>query len=256
MPYLVIIIGLVLSFPLLMLRKAFETNVRHHDIELSTYHSQKPFRILFISDIHCRKITERFISQIDSEIEAVIIGGDLAERGVPLKRVQENINQLAKIGPLYYVWGNNDREVGEQHIKNFIQHVGGEILDNKSICLKFHQQPIWLVGIDDVSKGRADIEKSFANVPKEDTIIFISHSPFVFNTVKEQFHSNVLLAGHTHGGQIRLGKWGYYKIGSIKKRNDEVTLISNGYGTTGIPLRFGAPAECHILSIKKNSINA
>jgi len=253
MRYLVTIIGVVLSMPLFMLVKAFEINIRRQDIELTNYPNQNPFRVFFISDIHRRKIPNRLIKQIDTEIDAVIIGGDLAERGVPLKRIQENILRLAKIGPLYYVWGNNDREVGEQNIRKYIQNVGGTILENEAICIIKQNQRMWVVGIDDVSAGLADIEKSFENVPKEDMKIFVSHTPFVFSKVKDKFKSTILLAGHTHGGQIRLGKWGFYQKGSLKKELDEATLISNGFGTSLIPLRYGAPAECHILSIKHKS---
>ncbi len=251
MRFLITFIATAVFVPLLMLKKAFEINVRHHQIELSNLPNQNPFRVFFISDIHRRKISNHLINQIGTGIEAVIIGGDLAERGVSLKKVEENINRLAKIGPLYYVWGNNDREVGEEHIRQYILNVGGIILENEAICVNNQGEPIWIVGIDDVSSGRADIPKSFAFVPENDTIIFVSHTPFVFNNVKEHFNPNLLLAGHTHGGQIRLGKWGYYQKGSLRYGQKDVTLISNGFGTTLIPMRLGAPAECHVLTLKK-----
>lgn len=253
MRYLAGIIGVVLLVPLLMMKKAFEINVRHQELELKNYHSNKPLNVFFISDIHRRKITSRLLNKVDSNIQAVIIGGDLAERGVPLSRIEENINALAKIGKIYYVWGNNDREVGAHHIRRYIQNVGGIILENEAICINNSQQPVWIIGLDDVSSGRADIKKSFANVPEHNPTIFVSHTPFVFEKVMNQFQSDVLLAGHTHGGQIRLGKWGYYQKGSLVNGENEVTLISNGYGTTLVPLRLGAPAECHILSIKHGS---
>lgn len=253
MRYLVSILGVILIVPLLMLKKAFEINVRHQDIELRNYDGKTPFNVFFISDIHRRKITKRLLEKVNTDIHAVIIGGDLAERGVPLSRVKENIKALAKIGPIYYVWGNNDREVGAQHIRTFIQNFGGIILENEAICIKNPQQQVWIIGLEDVSSGRADIQKSFANVPENEPVIFVSHTPFVFDKVKDLFYSDVLLAGHTHGGQIRLGKWGYYQKGALKNGPNEVTLISNGYGTTFLPLRLGAPAECHILSIKHKS---
>lgn len=250
MRYLATIIGFTLCIPLIMLKKAFETNIRHQQIDISSYKDQHPFRVFFISDIHRRKITNHLVEEVGTDIHAVIIGGDLAESGVPLEQIEDNIKQLAKIGPIYYVWGNNDREVGERHIRKYIQNVGGIILENEAICVKTNAHHIWIVGLEDVSSGRANISKSFANVPEEDPIVFVSHTPFVFHKVKDRYTSDLLLAGHTHGGQIRLGKWGYYQKGELKKGRDEFTLISNGFGTTFIPLRLGAPAECHILTIK------
>ena len=252
MRYFVTILGVILCIPLVMIKKAFDSHVRHHEIELVNYVGARPFRIFFISDIHRRKISKHLLNQVGTDIDAVIIGGDLAEKGVPLKRVESNINQLAKIGPLFYVWGNNDREVGENHIRKFIQNAGGKLLENEAVCLQKHSDKFWLVGIDDVSSGRADIDKSFTNVPRDEktTVIFVSHTPFVFNKVKDYYKPSVLLAGHTHGGQIRLGRWGYYQRGTLKQEQDSVSLISNGFGTTFIPLRFDAPAESHILTIK------
>lgn len=253
MRYFAIILGIVSCIPLFMLRKAFETNVRYHDLPLSNYKEEKHFRLFFISDIHRRNISESLVKKVGSDFQAVIIGGDLAESGVPLARIEENIKQLAKIGPLYFVWGNNDREVGEQPIRKMIENVGGKLLENEAVCINTGKQKIWLVGIDDVSSGRADIAKSFKDVPADDSVIFVSHTPFVFNKVKRRFPSNVYLAGHTHGGQIRFGKWGYYEKGALQSKREEFTLISNGYGTTFVPLRLGAPAECHVLSMMKKS---
>ena len=51
------------------------------------------------------------------EIDIVIIGGDLARKRCTLTRIAENIGKLAQLGPLFYVWGNNDREVGEQEMR-------------------------------------------------------------------------------------------------------------------------------------------
>ena len=254
MRFLVTILGVAFCIPVIMFKKAFETNIRHQNIELVSYKDRNPFRLFFISDIHRRKITTDLIKEVGTDIQAVIIGGDLAESGVPLEQIERNIKQLAKIGPLYYVWGNNDREVGEHHIRKYIQNVGGTILENEAIRIKTNAHHLWIVGIEDVSSGRADIKKSFENVPKDDPIIFISHTPFVFNKVKDQYNPDVLLAGHTHGGQIRFGKWGYYEKGALKKNRDDFTLISNGFGTTFVPFRFGAPAECHILTIRHKEV--
>ena len=58
-----------------------------------------------------------------------------------------------------------------------------------------------------------------------------------------------MLAGHTHGGQIRIGKLGLLEKGSFHTNSNQAKLISNGYGTSTVPLRLGAPAECHVITI-------
>lgn len=237
-------IGLV---PLYMLKKAFETNIVHHEVVTEKFIDQSPFRIFFISDIHRRKITKKLITNLSS-IDAVIIGGDMAEANVPITRIEDNLKKLAKVAPIYFVWGNNDREIGESIIRNLIEQVNGKILENQSICLRDEQHRIMIVGIDDVSTGRANIQHAFESINNEDTVVFVSHTPSVFKKVQYAYNPDILLAGHTHGGQIRLGPLGLYPAGKFNKKRNHASLISNGFGTTLLPFRLGAPAECHVLT--------
>lgn len=252
MRYIVWLLGMIGLVPLLMLKKAFETNIVHHEIATKKFIDQSPYRIFFISDIHRRKITNKLITKLSS-IDAVIIGGDMAEANVPVNRIADNLKNLAKIAPIYYVWGNNDREVGESTIQGLIEQVNGNILENQAICLRNERHRIMLVGIDDVSSGRADIQHSFVSIKKEDTVVFVSHTPSVFKKVQNAYNPDILLAGHTHGGQIRLGPFGLYPEGKFSEKRNHVTLISNGFGTTLLPFRLGAPAECHVLTLHRSN---
>ena len=67
--------------------------------------------MFFISDIHRRIVSESIIEEVSGKVDVVIIGGDLLEKGVPMERVKENIKKLKKLGPILFVWGNNDYEV-------------------------------------------------------------------------------------------------------------------------------------------------
>lgn len=238
-----------------MLKKAFETNILHHEISTDKFIDQKPFRLFFISDIHRRKVSNGLIKEVGSTVDIVIIGGDLAEANVPEKLIAENLRKLARIAPVFYVWGNNDREVGESLIRGLIEKVNGTLLENKAVCVRDHGHRIQIVGIDDVSSEKADIQKSFESIHKEDTIIFVSHTPSVFNKVRSVYNPDLLLAGHTHGGQIRLGGFGLYPLGEFVIKDKKATLISNGYGTTFLPLRLGAASECHIVTIQGSTYN-
>lgn len=231
-----------------MLKKAFETNILYHEVSTEKFIDQKPFRIFFISDIHRRKIPNKLLIKSSSPIDIVIIGGDLAEANVSKERIEDNLKKLAQVAPIYYVWGNNDREVGETTIQQLMKQVNGTILENQAICVRNDHHKIMLVGIDDVSAGRANIQHSFEAVKKKDTIIFVSHTPSVFKKV-ETYKPDIKLAGHTHGGQIRMGPIGLYPVGEFVTGDNSASLISNGFGTSLLPFRLGAPSECHVLTI-------
>ncbi|MCZ2259483.1 metallophosphoesterase [Sporosarcina sp. G11-34] len=205
-------------------------------------------KLFFISDIHRRKIDEKLIMKINTDIDAVIIGGDLAERGVPLSRVSQNIQMLASLGPVYFIWGNNDREAGEKEIRAIIAEYDGKILDNESVFVEGH--PKWgILGVDDPSSRNADVPKTLSEVEKYEKTILVTHTPSLFRKVEPVFQPDLMLAGHTHGGQIRIGKFGLFEKGSCKMDGNRAQLVSNGYGTSTLPLRLGARPECHIIEI-------
>ena len=90
---------------------------------------------------------------------------------------------------------------------------------------------------------------SLQNIEQYDNVIFVSHQPKVLREIEHFFQPNLMLAGHTHGGQIRIGKLGLLERGKFQTNSGRGKLISNGYGTSTIPLRLGAPPECHIITI-------
>lgn len=240
--------GLAASAGLLlfMLRNAFRNNLKRETIRLNTETPFEPFEMLFISDIHRRKIPD---SLIGFPVDAIVIGGDLVEGGVPLERVEWNLSLLSRHAPVYFVWGNNDREIREEKLRQLFEKYNITVLEDESVSL-FGQPNLKLVGLDYFAYRKNGIENAFSNVSDTDTVIFITHTPFVFKQVTGKYRVDFQLAGHTHGGQIRFGPFGIYKKGRLFEKGGIIHLISNGYGTTKLPLRLGAEAEFHLFSIK------
>lgn len=230
---------------LFMFRNAKKVHKKQDKLLLNAETPFRPFRIVFIADIHRRKLPKNII---DSRVDAIVIGGDLTERGVPLERTAKNLRILAEAAPVFYIWGNNDREVGERELRKVLNHYNVKILDNESVEL-FGQHRLKLVGIDYFSGTEGKLAKAFADVSPGDTVIFVSHTPAAFKLLGSEHPADLLMAGHTHGGQIRLGNLGFYTKGSMKKIGSRYELVTNGYGTTSVPLRFGAEAQYHVLDI-------
>ena len=85
----------------------------------------------------------------------MIIGGDLTENGVPFQRIKENILQLKKLGPVFFVWGNNDYEVDVPLLDAMLLHLGVKVLVNSSVLFESETgDRIFLVGVDDLSTKR------------------------------------------------------------------------------------------------------
>lgn len=245
MKYLMKIALAALAFLLVMVRNAFAEKLIQQTVKLPTDKAFEPFKLLFIADIHRRVIKADLIK---FPVDVIVIGGDLVEKGVPLERVQENIKNLRACAPVYFVWGNNDREVDENKLREIFNQFDVIVLEDESVAL-FGNEQLRLVGLDHFAYKPNGFKNAFENVKENDTVLFVSHTPFDFWKVKGPYSANLLLAGHTHGGQIRIGPFGLFDKGSMKIKKDRIELISNGFGTTTLHLRLGAQAEYHVLTI-------
>lgn len=210
-----------------------------------------PISIFFISDIHKREISDKIIEEVRGKSDLVIIGGDLLEKGVPFSRVERNIDKLLTLGTVYFVWGNNDYEVNTSRLKQIFKKKGIIEIVNTSVKVPIHNGVFNMIGVDDASTQRANYPLSLNQAHPTDLNILVSHDPRLVKQVRLEDGIDLMISGHTHGGQIRLFGWGMYKKGRLEKLPQTTLLVSNGYGTTAIPLRLGAPAETHLLTIEK-----
>lgn len=232
-----------------MIKEAFEHNVLQHNIEVKG-ECEEQIKLFFISDIHNRLISEKEIGDKKGNFDGVIIGGDLADKRTPIERLIKNIQFLTTLGPVYFIWGNNDREVGEERLRKILSDSNVTIIENDAILLPNRKNTIWINAIDDTTTNNVDLDKTFAKTEAKDVVFFVSHNPQVFSQVLAQYKVDFLMGGHLHGGQIRLGPFGIYPHGSFSYKKGVPVLISNGYGTTLLPLRFGAKPQCHIIDVK------
>ncbi|MEO4053193.1 metallophosphoesterase [Solibacillus sp. CAU 1738] len=247
MEFIIFLLAVLILFTLFMIKQAFENNIREHSVRIYGDVTEQ-LRIFFISDVHLREINSDMIRKINTA-DAVIIGGDFCDGRTSFERIKYNTALLQTLGPVYFVWGNNDHEVGEIRLRKFFSQVGVEIIENSAQLLQSKNR-VWLSAINDTSTMKYDFEKAFKKCGKEDITIFVSHNPQIFYRVKNYFKPQLMMGGHLHGGQIRFWKFGVHPHGSFSLRDGIPTLISNGYGTTLVPVRLGAKPECHIITIE------
>jgi predicted MPP superfamily phosphohydrolase len=189
--------------------------------------------------------------------DVVVIGGDLTEKGVPLKRVKENLEKLKKVGPIFFVWGNNDYEADFHDLDALLLESGVKSLDNTAVIFESEEgEKLSLLGVDDLNQNRDRLDLALSDAEKDSFKILACHYPNIMEKILPEHKISLVLSGHTHGGQIHILGYSPYKRGGIRKFAHTTVLISNGYGTTGIALRLGAPAECHLLTIRKRDQHA
>ncbi|WP_462412059.1 metallophosphoesterase [Neobacillus sp. Marseille-QA0830] len=252
---MVILIIMGGSLLVIMLREAFLNKVVVHHLLFPDYPvNLEPVSIFFISDIHRRNISNEVIQLVIGKADFVVIGGDLTEKGVPYERVKRNLEKLVQIGPVYFVWGNNDFEADMQILSTLFATIGIKVLDNKMVILKEDlEDKICLIGVDDINQNRDRLDLALQATEKSSFKIVASHYPNIMKKILSEHNINLVLSGHTHGGQIHLFGYSPFKRGGLESKGKTILLVSNGYGTTGIPLRLGAPAESHLLILGNES---
>lgn len=209
--------------------------------------------IFFISDIHRRKVSEKLINKVRGQSDIVIIGGDLAEKGVSFERISENIDVLKTLGPTYFVWGNNDYEIDYHRLDSLLLEKGVKILDNTAVSFESRSgEKLSLLGVDDMSEDRDRLDMALFDAGDSAFKILVCHNPRIVKKIKKEHNIRLVLTGHTHGGQIRIMNFGFYEKGKLSDNGTYKLLISNGYGTTGVPLRLGAVPETHLMTLKRN----
>ncbi|HYK73045.1 MAG TPA: metallophosphoesterase [Pseudoneobacillus sp.] len=246
-----IFIGLILY----MVKEAFANRVVINELSFTDFpETFGEVSIFFISDIHRRKIASKMIDKVKGKVDMVIIGGDLTEKGVPLDRTKENINLLKELGPVYFVWGNNDYEVDYHELDALLLSLGVKILDNTAVQFESREgEKFVLLGIDDMNEKRDRLDYALSDAGEEGFRILAAHNPRIIAKIRESHHIRLTLTGHTHGGQIHILGYSPYEKGTIKQLSQTTLLISNGYGTTAMPMRLGARAETHLIILKKKS---
>ncbi|TGB04502.1 metallophosphoesterase [Halobacillus salinus] len=248
---IIVLAFIVLSF-CYMFYTAQRDHLRFHKFTDSQYPSQIPLRIFFISDIHNRIIKESTMHGVE-DVDVVIIGGDLVDKRTSASKLKSNLHQLLKLdAPIYFIPGNNDHEYQEGNLISLLNDYNIGTLSNDDRILDAKDNSFLLSGLDPYFLR----PRRMMSAAIEDTDYFqvlCVHDPYVFERMnvedKKKFH--LVLSGHTHGGQIRVLGMGPYQRGVFRSMESQTILVSEGYGTSVFPLRFGTRAECHILEVSK-----
>ncbi|MGN9864950.1 metallophosphoesterase [Bacillus swezeyi] len=211
---------------------------------------KEPLNLFFISDIHRRTVSTEIIQEVKEHgVHLVVIGGDLAEHGVPFPTIEENIKRLASLGKTYFVWGNNDYEVDQQRLTGIFKKYGVTALRNESVLYEHNGQVVNICGVDDIRLELDDYREAVHRLQSNAPTLLVSHNPEIHHQIHETDGIDAVFSGHTHGGQIRIGRLGLYEKGGMGMVHQACYLISNGYGTTKLPLRLGARPETHLIKL-------
>jgi predicted MPP superfamily phosphohydrolase len=170
--------------------------------------------------------------------------------------------ELARLSAPLGTWavlGNHDWWHDPAGIRTSLTAVGISVLENDAVLLGPEGARFWLAGLGDQRayrlghgrfRGVDDLPRTLSQIRTGDPIVLLAHEPDIFAHLPERIA--LTLAGHTHGGQIRLpliwpafvpSKYGArYAYGHVVEDGRHL-IVSGGLGTSFIPARLGMPPE-------------
>lgn len=248
--------------PRLIEEKHFKIKSREIPPELSGK------KIVFLSDTHCGLFfSQERLNDLVARVSAlqpdiVFLGGDYADGGSRYSK--QAAAALGKIkGVLTQtvgVLGNHDYQAKNGNVTAFFEEEGIKILNNENLILGEDNwgRRLIVAGIEDLKLGWPNLDQALASTSAEDYVILLSHNPDVSEEKNVQ-NADLILSGHTHGGQITFfGLWapitmsdyGQKYVSGLTETSFGQTITSNGIGTVALPMRFFARPQIVVIELE------
>ncbi len=165
------------------------------------------------------------------------------------------------------VWaclGNHDFWTDPDGVAAALEAVGIGVLRNRHVQLERNGQTLYLAGIDDIWLGADDLDRALDGIPTDAPVVLLAHNPD-FLPKAEARGIDLMLSGHTHGGQIRvplLGPIGIptglgkYYVAGLHRPGATTLYVSRGLGVVGVPVRVNCPPEFTHLTLTREAVHS
>lgn len=230
-------------------------------------------RVAQLSDIHLDEYTEpSFLEEIVKRVnslapDVVLLTGDFVTRGSltfvaanhAVQRCAEILRTLA-CHERYAVLGNHDVTVGAALVTNSLESHGVPVLRNRYVDLTRGGSSLSLGGTADPGTDLPDLNLAIPARPKG-PVILMAHAPDYADSVAAHPRASsvdLMLSGHSHGGQIRLPIVGPVVLPPMGRKYVEgpyqlgrmQLYVNRGIGTVGLPFRLNCPPEISLFTLQ------
>ncbi len=231
-------------------------------------------RLAQISDLHLEEYTEpsylrRVVEQVNAlDPEMVLLTGDFVSRGPGPHSVAMKAAGLAaeiltelKAPQRVAILGNHDVGVNADWVVRELEAHGTPVLVDSFLPLERHRERLYICGSDDAGTRVPD---PFLAIPADPRapVIYLVHEPDYLDIFKHHPRFplvDLMLSGHSHGGQIRLPLIGPLVLPPMGKiypsglyRQGKLQLyVNRGIGTVGLPFRLNCPSEITHITLQR-----
>jgi len=220
--------------------------------------------LVHISDIHIGSIGYRERRAIDiindAHPDIIVLSGDLVHGRSRPHELETFLGSLRARYGKFLVWGNHDYWNGVPGTwgPDVVHRSGFTLLRNSSSVIHYSGAKIVIAGLDDPITGHDNLRLAMTRVSRRDACILVAHTPEVVHSLGN-WDIDLVLAGHTHGGQVRLPLVGALWVPFGTREHLEgwfdvppgVRLhVSRGLGWSWLPIRFFCRPSIDVITLR------
>jgi predicted MPP superfamily phosphohydrolase len=220
-------------------------------------------RVAQLSDVHhspttsAAQITRAVELANELQPDLTVLTGDYVSHEIEyIAPVAEILGKLTARYGVYAVLGNHDHLTDAPMLTDLFRAENIKVLSNEGFRFEIGSESVWFCGVDDATLNLHDLTLALSGAKKDEFKFLLSHNPSI---LRQAAHAGVdlILSGHTHGGQIRLRQNDENAIlprtrsrSGLFHRGATQIYISRGIGTVVLPVRYQCPPEITLLELK------
>ena len=238
------------------------------------------YRLVQITDFHLGSFPpgNDFVQKVvdatnNEEPDMILFTGDLVNnQASEVEPYLDTLGQLHASDGIYSIWGNHDYcEYGNNHsigalkrnrrmLYGYQESLGWHQLMNEHHVVSHGMSSIAVIGVENPGQppftNRSNLKKAMKGVDPDMFKILLSHDPHHWRREVVGKKIQLTLAGHTHAGQLKIGKWtparmAFKEWGGAYRIGEQMLYVSSGIGGS-FPFRLGAWPELTVITLKRD----
>ena len=238
------------------------------------------YRLVQITDFHLGSFPpgNDFVQKVvdatnNEEPDMILFTGDLVNnQASEVEPYLDTLRQLHAQDGIYSIWGNHDYcEYGNNHsigalkrnrrmLYGYQESLGWHQLMNEHHVVSHGMASIAVIGVENPGQppftNRSNLKKAMKGVDPDMFKILLSHDPHHWRREVVGKKIQLTLAGHTHAGQLKIGKWtparlAFKEWGGAYRIGEQMLYVSSGIGGS-FPFRLGAWPELTVVTLKRD----
>lgn len=238
------------------------------------------YRLVQITDFHLGSFPpgNDFVQKVvdatnNEEPDMILFTGDLVNnQASEVEPYLETLAQLHASDGIYSIWGNHDYcEYGNNHsigalkrnrrmLYGYQESLGWHQLMNEHHVVSHGMASIAVIGVENPGQppftNRSNLKKAMKGLNPDMFKILLSHDPHHWRREVVGKKIQLTLAGHTHAGQLKIGKWtparmAFKEWGGAYRIGEQMLYVSSGIGGS-FPFRLGAWPELTVITLKRD----